>query len=121
MMLLQFIEGLNLNKYEKEIILFLSEVSSATANQVYKNTKVPQGRIYSVLNQLKEKQIIEVMPTSPKKYLIKDIKLVLKNYLKGKQEELEQKIRLVNKIETKPLTILNEKEISKFTKDFKEI
>jgi len=112
MMLLQFLEGLKLNKYEKEIILFLSSVNSATANQIYKNTKVPQGRIYSVLNELKQERLIEIIPTSPKKYQIKDIETSLKDYLNKKKNEIEEKISIANEIETKPRSILDEKETS---------
>jgi HTH-type transcriptional regulator, sugar sensing transcriptional regulator len=112
MILLQFLEQLKFNKYEKDIILFLSEVNSATANQIYKNTKVPQGRIYSVLNELKNNSILEIMPTSPKKYKIGNIQISLKEYLKRKQEQIEQQIKEVRDVETKPQIILNEKEIS---------
>ncbi len=112
MILLQFLDQLKFNKYEKDIILFLSSVNSATANQIYKNTKVPQGRIYSVLNQLKNDQIIEIMPTSPKKYKISDIKIALKNYLHKKREEIDEKINKTKEIQTKPKEILDEKETS---------
>jgi len=111
MILPQFVEEIGLNKYEKEIVLFLSSVNSATANQIYKKTKVPQGRIYSVLNELKQKRLIEIIQTSPKKYQIKDIKEALKNYLNQKKEEIEETINRAEEIEAKPRRFLEEKEV----------
>ena len=83
--LVQFIDKLDLNCYEKEIILFLASIDNAEAKTIYKNTKVPQGRIYSVLNNLVQKNLIKIIPTSPKKYKIENVKDSLKMYLSGRE------------------------------------
>ena len=102
MLLSQFIDGLDLNTYDKEIVLFLSSVDNADANTIYKKTKVPKGRIYSVLNGLVEKRFVDVIPTSPKKYKIDDVKEAIKNYLERKKDLIGKNINEINNIEIKP-------------------
>jgi sugar-specific transcriptional regulator TrmB len=106
--LARFVEELRLTLYEKEIILYLSTVDMADARAIYKNSKVPQGRIYSVLQELKQKGFVEITPTKPKKYQIKNIKESLKQYLKQKQDDLQEKIIEVKDLEIKPKSFLQE-------------
>lgn len=102
MKLTQFLDSLKLTIYEKEIINYLASVDAADAKIIYKNIRVPQGRIYSVLNELNHKGIINIIPTSPKKYQIKDIKISLKNYINKSKYDLDEKISLVENLEIKP-------------------
>ena len=76
-----FLDGLSLTSYEKSAILCLAGVESADAQTVHTQSKIPQGRVYSVLNELREKGIVTVIPTSPKQYKIGSVKGALKNYL----------------------------------------
>jgi|FLOH01.1.fsa_nt_gi HTH-type transcriptional regulator, sugar sensing transcriptional regulator len=96
---------LKFNLYEREIILYLSTVKDSIAKNIYKNTKIPKGRIYSVLQDLKNKSIITEIPTNPKKYLIDDVKVRLENYMKSEQDELSQMIE-----ETKSLKLFKDEE-----------
>lgn len=105
MRLEEFIISLDLNKYEREIILFLSQVDDADAKSIYKNTKVPQGRIYGVLNELRIKDLIIEIPIKPKKYKIDDIKKTLKNYLLKKKLDLDIKSREAEDIEIQKIQI----------------
>jgi|SRR3989344_452157 len=102
MILSQFLDSLKLTVYEKEIINYLASVNAADAKFIYKNTKVPQGRIYSVLNELNHKGIVNIIPTSPKRYQIKDTKTSLKNYINKIKYNLDEKISLVENLEIKP-------------------
>ena len=105
----QFIDQLDLNSYEKEVFLYLTTIDNADAKKIYQNTKVPKGRIYSVLNSLIEKNFVNIIPTSPKKYKIENIKNTLKNYLKTKQQSINQQIKDINSIKLKPKTFPLEK------------
>ena len=58
MQLAQFLDQMDFNRYEKEVILFLAGVDHAEAQKIYKGTKIPKGRIYSILESLKEKNIL---------------------------------------------------------------
>lgn len=102
MQLAQFVDELDLNSYDKEIILFLASVDNADANTIYKKTKVPKGRIYSILNSLIEKGFVNIIPTSPKKYKIDNVKESIKKYLEEKKTNLGKKIKEVENIEVKP-------------------
>ncbi len=98
----QFIDNLDFNSYEKEVISFLAIVDNADANTIYKKTKVPQGRIYSVLNSLISKGLVNTIPTSPKKYKINELKESLKTYLESKKTDLNKKIEEIERLELKP-------------------
>jgi sugar-specific transcriptional regulator TrmB len=102
MQLDQFIDTIGFNKYEKEVILFLSGTNASTAAQVYKKTQIPKGRIYSVLNNLIDKGLVMVIPVSPKKYAIEDVRSVLKNYLKAEKNQLSKRIDQTEALELKP-------------------
>lgn len=108
-----FLDDLELNKYEKNVILYLSTVDSADAKTLCKNTKVPTGRIYSVLQQLKQQGFVDVIPTKPKKYVIKDIKISLTKFLNSKRTGLKERLNQVASLELKPKTLnLNKKDPS---------
>ena len=102
MILAQFVDQLDLNSYEKEIFLFLTGVDNADANSIYKGTKVPKGRIYSVLNSLVEKNFVNIIPTSPKKYKVDNVKESLKNYLHSKKSIINKRLEQVDDLEVKP-------------------
>ena len=102
MELFQYLDSLRLTLYEKEIIVYLSSVDLATANLICKNAKIPQGRIYSVLNDLQKKGFVFTIPGKPKRYRIKDIKESLEFYLEKKKSELGEKVEQIKSIELKP-------------------
>jgi len=102
MRLSQFIDTLDLNRYEKEVVLYLASVPHADANRIYRKTKVPKGRIYSVMNSLAEKEFVKIIPTSPKSYTIEDIKESLSNYIARKKAEQDEKLKMIDEIETAP-------------------
>jgi len=101
-----FIDSLKLTLYEKEATLYLSTVEDADAKTIYKNAKIPQGRIYSVLQELMQKGFVDVIPTKPKRYCIKDIRKSFKEYLDKKQTELKEKYLQVDKLSLMPKNTL---------------
>jgi len=102
MELFHYLDELRFNLYEKEIIVFLSSIDYADAKKICKHANIPQGRIYSVLEDLQKKGFVSLLPGSPKRYQLKDIKLSLKLYLENKKAELDQKIKEIEEIELKP-------------------
>src|SRR3989344_3526441 len=106
MQLAQFLDQMDFNRYEKEVILFLAGVDHAEAQKIYKGTKIPKGRIYSILESLKEKNILQIIPTKPKQYKIEDIRRGIQEYLHQKRLALkEQSLKI-------PLLELKEKVFS---------
>ena len=107
--LAQFVDKLDLNRYEKEIILFLASINNADAKTIYKKTKVPQGRVYSVLTTLVTKGLVKIIPTNPKKYKVEDVKEALRNYLGEKKNLILKNMETIKDIEVKPTLFLLEK------------
>ena len=105
----EFINNLDFNRYEREVLLFLVGIDTADAHAIYKQTTVPKGRLYSVLNHLKEKGFIQIIPTKPKRYKIENIKESLRHYLEQKKSLLHEKIESVEKLQLQPKLFLEEK------------
>ena len=88
----------DLTLYERNVILFLSSVPSATATQICSHASVPQGRVYTVLKELQTKGFVEVLPLSPKKFKIVDIKAALTQYLSRAREEITNNLDAVGSV-----------------------
>ena len=97
--LAQFIDRLSLNSYEKEALLFLARIERASALEIYRNTHVPKGRIYDVLQGLIHRSFVTELPLKPKQYFINDIRKALTAYLQKEQQILEEKSALIAKLE----------------------
>jgi len=108
MLLSQFLDELELNSYEKKVILFLAKVDSASAQRILRESAVPQGRIYDVLNSLIKKRIVTAHPGKPKVFGIIDVKEGLKNYLLLARDKIEEEISQLDKIELQPKVYLKE-------------
>jgi len=102
---LQFIlEQLQLTSYERRVILALVAFKSLTANELCKVANTPQGRIYSVLRLLETKGFVQVLPTSPKKYAVPQIKFSLKRFLEQKKEQLSGTLSAIETVELPSVT-----------------
>ncbi|MEK6963089.1 MAG: helix-turn-helix domain-containing protein [Nanoarchaeota archaeon] len=98
MLLAELLEGLKFNRYERAAILYLARVNQANAQSICKGSRIPQGRVYSVLDELRTQGIVTLFPTSPKQYKIDNLKEALSNYIWRKQADLscqEEQIRSV--------------------------
>ncbi|MFT7615494.1 MAG: sugar-specific transcriptional regulator TrmB [Candidatus Woesearchaeota archaeon] len=92
----EFVSTLPLTAYEKKVILFLSSTDESTATKIAKETQTPQGRIYQVLNDLRQKKIVFELPVTPKRFFIKDVQTSLKNYIQAHTEKWNTKLSQVN-------------------------
>ncbi len=99
MKLSDILAATDLTQYERNSILFLSCINSATATEICKNTLIPQGRVYGVLRLLVQKGFVEVVPTSPKRFKIISVKDSLKKYLSQKKDKLDDSIEAVRSAE----------------------
>ena len=87
----EFVETLSLTRYEKDALVFLGQVSSASAHEVYKATLIPKGRVYSVLGSLIDQGLAQVSPSKPKRHLVHDIKSRLRDYFAKMEADLQTK------------------------------
>lgn len=102
MKLSQLLDTLPFVRYEKEALLYLATVDAATAKDIYKNSSIPQGRIYGILQELRQKGLVMVIPTSPQQYQIKDVKLALQNFIRQEEAKLIEKSKQVDSLQTEP-------------------
>lgn len=59
---------LGLTEYQARVYLTLLDLGVSKASQVPSISRVPRTRIYSTMNQLHEKGLVEIIPESPIKY-----------------------------------------------------
>ena len=72
---------LGFTEYEARAYISLVGFGMATAREIHENSGVPQGRIYSVLRSLSEKNYIEVQEGNPS-YFYAENPAVILNKLK---------------------------------------
>jgi len=101
-MLRKQLTELGLTKYEVDAYLCILKQGIAEAGLIYKEAKIPYGKIYETLNSLVIKGLLEVQNTRPKKYMAKKAKTALNEfYSKVKKqidENLEEKRKLITNI-----------------------
>lgn len=61
-------KDLGLTDYQARVYLTLLDLGMAKASQIPTISRVPRTRIYSTMNQLHEKGLVEIIPESPIKY-----------------------------------------------------
>ena len=91
MELAPFLDSLKFTTYEKEALAFLATVDQAYGRDVHEHTNIPQGRLYSVLNELTTKGLVRVIPSTPKQYTVDDIKQTLHRFLDQQHSAIKQK------------------------------
>ena len=72
---------LGFNAYERSVIAQLSTVDTSRATTLVQRSGVPQGRIYAILEGLRAKGIVRVVPTTPKRYAIDDLRTALTQHV----------------------------------------
>lgn len=79
--ILKFLENLGLNEYESKAYTALTLLGPSKAGLLSKESKVPQSKIYSVLEDLIDKQLVEVMEGRPKEFKAIAPEIALKSLL----------------------------------------
>jgi sugar-specific transcriptional regulator TrmB len=62
------LKSLGLTKYEALVYIALLRVNGATATEIHGISGVPRASVYPVLDQLKEKELVSVSQSSPKRF-----------------------------------------------------
>jgi HTH-type transcriptional regulator, sugar sensing transcriptional regulator len=79
-----------LNDYEFKAYQALVANGSSSALQVSRDSKVPHGRIYPVLESLSDKGFVNIHNDSPKRFTAVDPVVVEKNLIDKKEKEFER-------------------------------
>lgn len=85
----------NLSTYEINAYITLiksSQFNPPTARQISKDSGVPNGRIYEVLNDLNIKGLVEIIEARPKKYRAHSFNKALNNLINYNSTENKRKI-----------------------------
>src|SRR3989344_518435 len=85
----EILRNLGLTKYESDIVLALLPLGASKVSDIKKQCNVPKNKIYESLGNLSRKGIVQIIPTIPKKYFIRNIDS-FKILIKQKEENLEQ-------------------------------
>jgi len=97
----QVLQKFGLTQYESKAYVTLALLGEAKALEISKEAGIPQSKIYSTLENLMKKQLIEILDERPKRFKVIAPSYVIKNFLKAKKEELldlKKKAYLVGRI-----------------------
>lgn len=93
---LRKMQDLGLTEYQARVYLTLLDFGEAIASQLPSLSRVPRTRIYSVMDQLHEKGLVEIIPVKPRKYRPVPISSYIEKVardLKSKAKDMEKQAR----------------------------
>ncbi|MCK4445106.1 MAG: TrmB family transcriptional regulator, partial [Thermoplasmata archaeon] len=103
---------LGLTDYQARVYLTLLDLGQSKASQIPTISRVPRTRIYSTMNQLHEKGLVEIIPESPIKYkpvpLSDYLDRVADSYRKTADGLIDKKEELVEEFAVKPVAKVEE-------------
>ncbi len=85
----RFLQGLGLSEYEARSYSVLSISGTMRAGDISKESGVPQSKVYWVLDDLIEKQMVEVCEGKPKEYRAVQPDVALKRLVEEKEIGVE--------------------------------
>jgi sugar-specific transcriptional regulator TrmB len=83
-----YFQKFGLTKYESAVLLTLSANGELSAQDTSKKSEVPYTKIYSALNSLNDKELINILAGRPKKYSAMSVKRVFNRLIKTKEKEV---------------------------------
>ncbi|HID28353.1 MAG TPA: TrmB family transcriptional regulator [Methanosarcinales archaeon] len=92
------LRSLGLSSYEVKAYLTLLKLDVSDANKIAIRAKIPTGRIYNILNSLKEKGLIRVQDSRPKKYSCVEQHTAIQRLLERKKSEFDHAFETINTI-----------------------
>ncbi|MBI4394362.1 MAG: hypothetical protein HY556_11315 [Euryarchaeota archaeon] len=88
-----------LSEYEARTYLALLDLGVATARDIANLSRVPRTKIYSILDDLHQKQLTEIIPERPKKYEVVPFDEYLRSFerqYKAKLRQIEEDKKLIS-------------------------
>lgn len=80
-----------LTEYQARVYLTLLDVGTATASQVAPVSKVPRTRIYTTMQQLHQKGLVQILPETPLRYQ----PVPFEDYLQALAEDLRSRVKRI--------------------------
>jgi len=104
----EFLRNSNLSTYEINAYITLLKSSNLTAREVSEKSNVPTGRIYEILESLKDKGMIEIQDSRPKVYKAIFFNVAANNLISHiKKDEQRKTSYLINQAKELELKINN--------------
>lgn len=88
--ILETLINCGLSEYESRAYSSLVFLGPSKARTISRDSKVPQSKIYEVLDQLMNKQLVEVFDGRPKEFKASNPETALKNMLEDRTREIEE-------------------------------
>jgi len=96
--IIELFKGFNLSDYESKTYSALIFLGPSKVSDIARESKVPQSKIYEVLERLMEKQLVEVYGIRPKEFKAVNPNIALKSLLEEKEKgvlDLKEKIKIL--------------------------
>jgi len=91
----RLLQDIGLNAYEAAAYLSLLKLGISEARAIYRDSEVPYGKIYSVLESLAGKGFVEVQASRPKKFRAVDPELSLDIIFERRKAEVEREMAVL--------------------------
>ncbi|HII81476.1 MAG TPA: TrmB family transcriptional regulator [Methanosarcina sp.] len=88
----KLLKEIGLSAYESAVYLSLLKLGVSEASTIHKDAEVPYGKVYSILDSLVEKGLVEVQRSRPKKYKGVKPDIALDRIFKKKEFEVEKEL-----------------------------
>jgi len=97
---IETLKKLGFTEYETKIYIKLLELGPSKATEITKISGVPKNKVYELLDKLSREGIVELVPTIPKKYFIRNTDY-LKTLIDQKENEFKELRVDISKIDSK--------------------
>ncbi|MHA1225084.1 MAG: TrmB family transcriptional regulator [Candidatus Heimdallarchaeaceae archaeon] len=87
------LKELGLTQYEIKTLKTLLALSTATAEEIHKQTDIPTPRIYDTVDALEKKGLVKIVAGRPKKFEPVNLELGLQKFLEFKEKEFTSKLQ----------------------------
>ncbi|MDW7732904.1 MAG: helix-turn-helix domain-containing protein [Methanolobus sp.] len=93
----QLLRNVGFNKYEAVAYLNLLREGFTDASLLSKRSKIPMGKVYSVLDDLENMGFVEVQHSRPKKYRAIEVNIAFENFFLRKEREIHRELDTLRK------------------------
>jgi sugar-specific transcriptional regulator TrmB len=87
--ILETLKYFGLSEYESKVYIALVSLGPSKAGSISRESSVPQSKVYNILEDLIRKQLVEVFEGRPKEFKAITPKVIMKNFVKEKEDEFK--------------------------------
>lgn len=88
--IVEMLKSFGLGDYEAKVYCAMIFLGHSKASEISKESKVPQSKIYEVLDKLVEKRLVEIYAVRPKEFRVIAPEVMLKNLMGEKEREINE-------------------------------